>query len=79
MIYLNEHTETLDIEKAMAMVSPPESLLAFLALWTKKEAVLKLTGEGIRNDLKTVLTNTENIVFETKKTENCVYSIARYK
>ena len=79
MIYLNEHTETLDIEKAMAMVSPPESLLAFLALWTKKEAALKLTGEGIRSDLKTVLTNTENIVFETKKTENCVYSIARYK
>lgn len=42
-------------------------------------SALKLTGEGIRSDLKTVLTNTENVVFETKKTENCVYSIARYK
>ena len=79
MVYLNENTNSLDIKAALSMASAPESLLAFLALWTKKEAVLKLTGEGIRNDLKTVLTNTENVVFETKKTENCVYSIARYK
>ena len=70
---------TMNETEQAEIASAPESLLAFLALWTKKEAVLKLTGEGIRNDLKTVLTNTENVVFDTKKTENCVYSIARYK
>lgn len=70
---------TMNEAEQAEIASAPESLTAFLALWTKKEAVLKLTGEGIRSDLKTVLTNTENVVFETKKTENCVYSIARYK
>ncbi|MDY6436903.1 MAG: 4'-phosphopantetheinyl transferase superfamily protein [Bacteroidales bacterium] len=67
-----------DMEQSQ-IASAPESLSAFLALWTKKEAVLKLTGEGIRNDLKSVLVNAVNIVFETKLTENYIYSIARYK
>ena len=31
--------------------------LAFTVLWTKKEALLKLTGEGITDDIKTVLTS----------------------
>lgn len=69
---------TMNDEEQAEIASAPESLQAFLALWTKKEAALKLTGEGIRNDMKSVLTNAENIVFETKKTENCIYSTARY-
>ncbi len=51
---------------------------AFLALWTNKEAVLKLTGEGIRSDLKSVLAHPENYVFETKITEKYIYSVARF-
>lgn len=31
--------------------------IAFTLLWTKKEALLKLTGEGIVDDLKNVLTS----------------------
>lgn len=31
--------------------------LEFIKLWTQKEAVLKLTGEGISRDLKSVLLN----------------------
>ena len=31
--------------------------IAFTMLWTKKEALLKLTGEGIVDDLKNVLTS----------------------
>lgn len=33
--------------------------IEFTRLWTMKEAKLKLTGEGIRNDLKSVLTGDE--------------------
>lgn len=69
---------TMNEAEQAEIASAPESLPAFLALWTKKEAALKLTGEGIRNDMKTVLTHAENIVFETQKTENYIYSIARY-
>lgn len=72
-------TYTMNDEEQALITSAPESLPAFLALWTRKEAALKLTGEGIRNDLKSVLTNAENIVFETKTTENYIYSIARFR
>ena len=67
-----------DAEQAL-IASAPESLTAFLALWTKKEAVLKLTGEGIRNDLKSVLAHPENYVFETKTTAKYIYSVARFR
>ena len=67
-------------EQEQAMISSaPDQIKAFLSFWTKKEAVLKLTGEGIRSDLKTVLDNSEEFLFETKTTENYIYTIARYR
>ena len=67
-----------DAEQAL-IASAPESLSVFLALWTKKEAVLKLTGEGIRSDLKTVLSKPELYHIETVTTDKYVYSIAKFK
>ena len=67
-----------DAEQAL-IASAPESLTSFLALWTKKEAVLKLTGEGIRSDLKTVLSKPELYHIETVTTDKYVYSIAKFK
>ena len=69
---------TMNDEEQAQIASAHESLTAFLALWTKKEAVLKLTGEGIRSDLKSVLAHPENYVFETKITEKYIYSVARF-
>ena len=37
----------------------------FIRLWTMKEALLKLTGEGISSDMKTALTDAGNYHFET--------------
>lgn len=52
----------------------------FIKLWTKKEAVLKYTGEGIRSDLKTTLTNlSEDIDIQTVVTDRYVYSVCREK
>jgi phosphopantetheinyl transferase len=40
-----------------------------------KEAVLKLSGEGISKDLKTVLTGQEQIETKVNMEKNYVYSI----
>ena len=69
---------TMNEEEQALIASAPESLSAFLALWTKKEAILKLTGEGIRSDLKTVLAKPELYHIETITTENYIYSIAKF-
>lgn len=55
---MNEH------ERAHIAASP-EPATAFIRLWTMKEALLKLTGQGITNDLHTVLENTEAYRFDT--------------
>ena len=57
----------------------PDKVKAFLTLWTRKEAVLKLTGEGIRNDLKSVLRDANTYCIETALAENYVYSVARFR
>ena len=70
---------TMNEEEQALIASAPESLTAFIALWTKKEAVLKLTGEGIRSDLKSVLSHPEKYLIETVTTDKYVYSIAKFK
>lgn len=51
---------------------------AFIRLWTKKEALLKLTGEGIRSDLKSVL-NRENKHFDVAEEADYVCTVATFK
>lgn len=53
--------------------------MQFLYFWTRKEALLKLTGEGIHNDMKMVLSESEKYLFETVQTEEYIYSIAKYR
>lgn len=52
--------------------------MQFLHFWTRKEALLKLTGEGIRNDMKNVLAETVKYQFETIKKDSYIYSIVKY-
>ncbi len=51
--------------------------VAFIRLWTMKEARLKLTGEGITDDLKTALDDSERWKFTTVEqlAHNYIYTV----
>ena len=66
-----------DSEQAQINTSP-DPMMQFLYFWTRKEALLKLTGEGIRNDMKKVLATAEKYRLETVQTERYIYSVAKY-
>lgn len=40
--------------------------VAFTILWTKKEATMKLTGEGIGTNVRNVLSDSSNIIYITR-------------
>lgn len=52
----------------------------FTRLWTKKEAVLKLQGTGITDQMKTVLTHLEGIELMTYEVpeKGYIYSVAHF-
>lgn len=66
----------IEQEQINASANPVKQFLYF---WTRKEALLKLTGDGIRNDMKSVLAESEKYHFETVETENFIYSTVKYK
>lgn len=47
------------------ILASPDAATAFVRLWTMKEALLKLTGQGITEDLHDVLTETGAYRFDT--------------
>ena len=48
---------TMNEEEVFRIYQAERSDIEFIKLWTQKEAVLKLSGEGISRDMKQVLHN----------------------
>ena len=67
-------TPEAQLEQASA-AGTPEAL--FSAIWTRKEAVLKLRGTGIEGDLKHVLSGTEAIFTRIFPRKSYAFSIAQ--
>ncbi len=78
-------TEQAAIATAAASAATPSGLLEspgtpealFSAIWTRKEAVLKLRGTGIEGDLKHVLSGSEAIFTRIFPRKSYAFSIAQ--
>lgn len=64
------------------ITSSAEPCIEFTKLWTRKEAALKLTGEGINEDLPSLFTpdTLNQLVFDTVVRQDCgfVYTVCNY-
>ena len=62
------------------ILSAPDPVLAFLCLWTRKESLLKLTGEGLCENLDSLLEEESGVRFSsvTAPSGRYVYTIASY-
>ena len=69
-------------EETDSILSSPNPTIAFTELWTKKEAFLKLTGEGLTDHLPSVLSSSlaQNIFFNThiSSDHSYVYTICKH-
>lgn len=65
----------LNDEEYAMISSSPQPDREFIRLWTMKESYLKLTGEGITRDLKTVLADTGKYDFYTHKVDNAILTV----
>lgn len=83
-----ENFSGIDHDLVRATMSPAEQQTiyaagrpeeAFLRLWTQKESLLKLTGEGIRDDMTSVLQDSRlkdgTLRFDTRAADNYVFSV----
>ena len=68
-------------EETNSILLSPNPTIAFTALWTRKEAFLKLTGDGLTNDLPHVLESpkAQKAYFNTQfaSDHSYVYTICR--
>lgn len=72
-------TYTMNDDEQAQINASPNPMMQFLFFWTRKEALLKLTGEGIRNNMKEVLVAMEKYHIDTVVTDNYIYSVAKFK
>lgn len=70
----------LNDEEYLTVMKSPSPDVAFIRLWTQKESLVKLTGEGIHDDMKNILLSEsmKNIKIITTECleKGYVYSIA---
>ena len=84
--------QTLDIDlchfcyndnEVDGILSAEDPCVEFTKLWTRKEATLKLTGEGLNDDLPSLFTSDtlNRMIFDTvvRKDKGFVYTVCRYK
>lgn len=63
-------------EQELAEINAAENKdVAFTTLWTMKEATMKLTGEGIGTNVRNILADSSNIIYNTRANNDKGYVI----
>lgn len=70
--------KTMNAEEQQQIAASAHPDATFTALWTQKEAVLKLRGTGIVDELHDVLTD-NTIHLETHVNDSFAWTVAQYK
>ena len=63
-------------EELSQIASSTDRDTVFTRLWTQKEAILKLTGEGVSSDMKNTISRHPNLHLHTESNEKIAWSIA---
>lgn len=66
---------TMNAEEMAEILGSAHPDTAFIRLWTMKESLLKLTGEGLCDDLPGLLVNKEDFHFTTETHDGYVLSV----
>ena len=66
---------TMNSDELQLIARSPHPDVAFIRLWTMKEAKLKLSGRGIVDDMKHVLDGTEHFRTVVNEAKGYVYSV----
>ena len=61
-----------------SVLHAPDPAVAFIRLWTRKEATVKLSGKGIDNDIKTAISDQVSYLTTEVPSHHCVYTVASY-
>ena len=65
---------TMNDEEIRQIESAKDPAVAFIRLWTMKEATMKLIGTGISNEMKTVI-DTQRFQYTTVEKDNYIYTV----
>lgn len=65
----------LNEEEYHDVITSPAPNLRFTAYWTMKEALVKLTGQGLHGDIRQLLENAESIIFDTHTNKEKGYAV----
>lgn len=72
---------TMNASELAEIADADDKDLAFTRLWTMKEATMKLTGDGISTNMRDVLADSSNIIYNTTVNTELGYvlTVARWK
>lgn len=68
----------LSPDEFAAVISSEDPAIGFTEIWTRKESFLKLTGEGLRDNMKDVLATAGGVRFRTevRRAAGCIVTVA---